>query len=370
MQHLQCINACVNGKCQQADREAKVVNLFCFPFQLMEKIKQDFFSWLPKAKREIKYTTNLQQPQPQQAYPAAPAFDPVPSTFYPEQSLPQKQQHVRQATFHQAAPSTPSFLVGGDGGQLFKIIQVQTESGSPLYQIVPTTSATGQQQPVLPAHNTATTTYNTSPSFSHTPSVHEQQYQQQQQQPEQFIPAQSAPAPAVAYQSQVAHPLPPPQQPVASFATGGASEKSDIFSKVVNDLATANSNKAVNPRTRAGRKTDSIKAGDDSNISESTNDKSVFIMSAPDMSKESPSATEKPLTESEVVIAGKVPEGLEDAELHTFQLEMVHEDEPEDEAESEVKTLQQQTSSEEEAEIVDYLNSFENKVIIITVKTA
>ena len=340
MQHLQCINACVNGKCQQADREAKVVNLFCFPFQLMEKIKQDFFSWLPKAKREIKYTTNLQQPQPQQAYPAAPAFDPVPSTFYPEQSLPQKQQHVRQATFHQAAPSTPSFLVGGDGGQLFKIIQVQTESGSPLYQIVPTTSATGQQQPVLPAHNTATTTYNTSPSFSHTPSVHEQQYQQQQQQPEQFIPAQSAPAPAVAYQSQVAHPLPPPQQPVASFATGGASEKSDIFSKVVNDLATANSNK------------------------------SVFIMSAPDMSKESPSATEKPLTESEVVIAGKVPEGLEDAELHTFQLEMVHEDEPEDEAESEVKTLQQQTSSEEEAEIVDYLNSFENKVIIITVKTA
>jgi len=131
----------------------------------MEKIKQDFFSWLPKAKREIKYTTNYQQPQPP-VYPAAPAFDPAPSTFYPEQSLPQKQQHVRQATFSQAAPSTPSFL-SGDGGQLFKIIQVQTESGAPLYQIVPTTSSAGQQQPVLPAHNTATTTYNTSPP-SHT----------------------------------------------------------------------------------------------------------------------------------------------------------------------------------------------------------
>ncbi len=324
----------------------------------MEKIKQDFFSWLPKVKREIKYTTNYQQPQPQ-VYPAAPAFEPAPSTFYPEQSLPQKQQHVRQATFSQAAPATPSFL-SGDGCQLFKIIQVQTESGAPLYQIVPTTSSAGQQQPVLPAHNTATTTYNTSPSFSHTPSVHEQQYQQQQ--PEQFIPAQSAPAPAVAYQSQVAHPLPPPQQPAANFGASEASEKSDIFSKVVNDLATATSNKGVNPRTRAGRKTDSIEAGDDSSILESTNDKSVFVMSAPDMSKESPSATEKPLTESEIVIAGKVPEGLEDADLHTYQLEMVHEDDPEDEDEPDVKTLQQQTSSEEEAEIVDYLNSFDNKV--------
>lgn len=328
----------------------------------MEKIKQDFFSWLPKAKREIKYTTNYQQPQPQPAYPAAPAFDPVP---YPEQSLPQKQQHVRQATFNQAAASTPSFLVGSEGGQLFKIIQVQTESGSPLYQIVPTTPTAGQQQPVLPAHNTATTTYNTSPSFSHTPSVHEQQYQQPQQQPEQFIPAQSAPAPAVAYQSQVAHPLPPPQQPAASFVASEASEKSDIFSKVVNDLATATSNTAVNPRTRTGRKTDAIKAGDDSSISGSTNDKSVFVMSAPDMSKESPLATETPLTESEVVIAGKVPEALEDADLHTYQLEVVHENEPEVDGEPEVKTLQQQTSSEEEAEIVEYLNSFDK---VITIK--
>lgn len=347
---------------------------------LMEKIKQDFFSWLPKAKREIKIPANAQNQQA--AYPVAtPAFAPAPApaVFYPEQSLPQKQQHVRQAPYPTApapapAPAqAPSFLLGGAGDKqmLFKIIQIETD-GAPLYQIVPT-SSTGlaenqypvQQQKSFSNFNTAAT----SQSYSHTPNVHEpqqyeqqqqqhqvqQHYVQQQQQPEPYTPAQSAQLPAISYQSQVAHPLPPPQTPIYSTASEKVSQEkpqnNNIFNKVLSDLTNT-----VNPRTRTSRKTDSFPA--DSNTSESKEDSThVFIMSAPDLTKEVQETTEKSVTESEVLVPG-ITETLDDADLHTFQVEIVSKEEPEVTTYDDPSLFT--TSSEEEIE--EYANNYDNKV--------
>ena len=354
----------------------------------MEKIKQDFFSWLPKAKREIKIPVNVQNQQP--AYPVeAPA--PPPTVFYPGSSLPQKQQHVRQAPYQKApapyptAPApyptasasypkapfqaqAPAFLLGGTGDNqmLFKIIQIETD-GAPLYQIVPT-SSTGlaeTQYPVQPQKSFSNfNTAATSQSYSHTSNVHEpQQHQQQQQhhvqqqqQPDPYTQAQSAPAPAIAYHSQVAHPLPPPQTPNYSTASEKVSQEkpqnNNIFNKVLSDLTNT-----VNPRTRTSRKTDSLP--EDSSASESNADSSsVFIMSAPDMTKEVQETTEKSLTtESEVVVPG-ITETIDDADLHTFQVEIVTKDEPEVTTYDDPATFT--TSSEEELE--EYVNTYDNKV--------
>jgi hypothetical protein len=315
----------------------------------MEKIKQDFFSWLPKAKREIKVNSNVQP----QAYPSpspATTFHSEPSSsFYPESSqpsfypeassqLPQKQQHVRQATFQ---AQTPSFLAG-DGNVLFKIIQVQSD-GAPLYQIVPTSSSgPTDPRPVLPSANTYNT-FNTAAStqtYSHTPTVHQQpqtapqqpqtaQQQLQQQpfhlpSPDTYTPSQSAPAPAITYQSQVSHPLPPPITP--NFAAEKVTEeKSDIFNKVLTTAAAANNNNNnnnVNPRTRTARRTDAVKPAVDSSSSEST--ETVFYKSLPDVTKKTEEETSKPsVTESEVVVEIKDP--LADADLHTFEVDLVGE---------------------------------------------
>jgi hypothetical protein len=313
----------------------------------MEKIKQDFFSWLPKAKREIKVNSNVQP----QAYPSpspATTFHSEPSSsFYPESSqpsfypeassqLPQKQQHVRQATFQ---AQTPSFLAG-DGNVLFKIIQVQSD-GAPLYQIVPTSSSgPTDPRPVLPSANTYNT-FNTAAStqtYSHTPTVHQQpqtapqqpqtaQQQLQQQpfhlpSPDTYTPSQSAPAPAITYQSQVSHPLPPPITP--NFAAEKVTEeKSDIFNKVLTTAAAANNNvNNVNPRTRTARRTDAVKPTVDSSSSEST--ETVFYKSLPDVTKKTEEETSKPsVTESEVVVEIKDP--LADADLHTFEVDLVGE---------------------------------------------
>ena len=278
-------------------------------FQLMEKIRQDFFSWLPKAKREIKFA----------AAPQAAPLEPEPSApYYPEyNNLPAKQHYVRQVPAASVAPTVPSFLAG-DGNVLFKIIPVQSDGSAPLYQIVPTSAAYPESRPVL-SHSTATTfnTVASTQTFSHVPTtntVHQHQQQLQQQQPQQpaaelYTPSQPSP-PVVTYTSQVSHPLPPPQQlqQPEPLPLEPVPEDANIFKKVLNN---------INPRTRTGRKNDIEAAASDA--SDSTAE-SVFYMSAPDMTKESGRSVE-----SETLIA-VVDEPIPGAETHTYEVEMVHEE--------------------------------------------
>ena len=305
----------------------------------MEKIRQDFFSWLPKAKREIKVSAA-----------AAPAPAPAPGPYYPEDtslyypepsSLPAKQQHIRQAVPPPpptAAPApVPSFLAG-DGNVLFKIIPVET-NGAPLYQIVPTSSAVPDSRPVVshaqPSQNTLHNTFNTATlkqTFPATSTVH------QPQAADVYTP--SLPAPTITYTSQVSHPLPPPQQPPQQQEQQqqlqqqqhqqqplekASEEKTDIFKKVLNN---------IDPRNRLGRKTDIDAA-------ESKQAETVFYMSAPDMSKEAPKEAEE--TEIDVIVIDEPRPG---SELRGYKVETVGE---EDEIlPAEVRELLEQVGEAEE----------------------
>ena len=297
----------------------------------MEKIRQDFFSWLPKAKREIKVSAA-----------AAPA--PAPGPYYPEEtsvyypepsSLPAKQQHIRQAVPPPppaAAPApVPSFLAG-DGNVLFKIIPVET-NGAPLYQIVPTSSALPESRPVVshaqPSQNTLYNTFNTATptqTFAQAPTstVH------QPQAAEIYTP--SLPAPTITYTSQVSHPLPPPQQPPQQQQQQQpqekvSEEKTDIFKKVLNN---------IDPRNRLGRKTDIDAA-------ESHKAETVFYMSAPDMSKDAPKQSEE--TEIDVIVIAE-PTAAPGTELRGYKVETVGE---EDEIlPAEVRELLEQVGEAEE----------------------
>jgi hypothetical protein len=173
-------------------------------FQLMEKIRQDFFSWLPKtsAKREIK---------PAASVPAAPA----PAAFYPEPAAPLPAKHVRQAAYPTAP--VPTFL-SGDGNVLFKIIPVETD-GAPLYQIVPTSSS-DISRPVPSTFHTAASTQ----TYSHVPATPTSTVHEQFQAAGAYTPSQ--PAPSLTYVSEVSRPLPPPL-----MAEKASEEKSDIFNK-------------------------------------------------------------------------------------------------------------------------------------------
>ena len=82
-------------------------------------------------------------------------------------------------------------------------------------------------------------------------------------------------------------------------------------------------------------------------------------MSAPDMTKEVQETTEKSLTtESEVVVPG-ITETIDDADLHSFQVEIVSKEEPV------VTTYDDPTSTfttSSEEELEEYANTYDNKV--------